>query len=100
MKLRAARNAGIAVPKSVAKKCTEYVKECQDLRGTGGFRYQRGGGFGGGTGFARTAAGVVALYSAGVYEGPEVKKGLDYLLARKPGAARGFEPAREMSLHD
>lgn len=35
MALRAARNAGIAVPKNVADKCTDYVKKCQDLRGTG-----------------------------------------------------------------
>lgn len=83
MALRAARNAGIAVPKSVADNCTKYVKNCQDVRNGGGFRYQPGGGP---TGFARTAAGVVALYSAGIYEGPEVKKGLEYLLTYKPGA--------------
>lgn len=82
MALRAARNAGIAVPKSVADNCIKYVKECQDLRGSGGFRYQRQGGP---PGFARTAAGIVALYSAGLYEGPEVEKGLKYLLTYKPG---------------
>ncbi len=96
MALRAARNAGIAVPKSVAENCTKYVKECQDLHGDGGFRYQRGGGFGG-TGFARTAAGVVALYSAGVYKGPAVKKGLDYLMLRKPGGNRFID--HEMEAH-
>ncbi len=84
MALRAARNAGISVPRSVADNCTKYVKDCQDLRGDGGFRYMR---HGGPTGFARTAAGVVALYSAGVYKGHSVEKGLDYLLKRcKPGA--------------
>src|SRR5207237_6421335 len=57
MALRAARNAGIAVPKSCADKCTEYVKKCQDPF-SGGFRYQA---FAGPPGFARTAAGVVAL---------------------------------------
>ena len=36
-------------------------------------------------GFARTAAGIVALYSAGLYEGPEVDKGLKYLMTYKPG---------------
>lgn len=96
MALRAARNAGLAVPKSVADKCTQYVKDCQDLRGSGGFRYQRQGGP---TGFARTAAGVVALYSAGVYEDESVKKGLDYLLRFRPGVApRGFAGA-EMQIH-
>ncbi|HMF18725.1 MAG TPA: prenyltransferase, partial [Gemmataceae bacterium] len=96
MALRAARNAGIAVPKSVADNCTKYVKDCQDLHGSGGFRYQRHGGFGG-TGFARTAAGVVALYSAGVYEGPSVKKGLEYLMQRKPGGGRFID--HEMEAH-
>ncbi len=85
MALRAARNAGIAVPKSVADKCTKYVKDCQD-RNDGGFRYMR---HAGPTGFARTAAGVVALYSAGIYEDESVTKGLNYLLKRcKPGAVQ------------
>jgi hypothetical protein len=35
---------------------------------------------GGESDFARSAAGVVALYSAGVYEGPEIDKGIEYLL--------------------
>jgi hypothetical protein len=82
MALRAARNAGFAVPRSVADRCTQYVKDCQDPN-DGGFRYMRQGGP---TGFARTAAGVVALYSAGVYKGPNVQRGLDYLMQRyKPG---------------
>jgi hypothetical protein len=86
MALRAARNAGLAVPKSVADKCVQYVKDCQDLHGSGGFRYQR---FGGPPGFARTAAGVVALYSAGIYEGESVQKGLDYMMRFRPGANQG-----------
>lgn len=96
MALRAARNAGFAVPKSVADNCTKYVKECQDLRGdgAGGFRYQR---FGGQVGFARTAAGVVALYSAGVYEGEAVEKGLDFMMKYKPGNMLRFD--REMHIH-
>jgi hypothetical protein len=97
MALRAARNAGITVPKTVADKCIEYVKACQDLRVSGGFRYQQDGGP---PGFARTAAGVVALYSAGVYTGDEVSKGLDYLMQYKPGAVRagggGFLGEAEM----
>ncbi len=98
MALRAARNAGISVPKSVADKCTQYVKDCQDLRGAGGFRYQRHGGQ---AGFARTAAGVVALYSAGIYEGPEVNKGLEYLKKFRPGAngGGGFLQNAEMQQH-
>lgn len=93
MALRAARNAGIAVPAQTANKCTDYVKRCQDDR-SGGFRYQAG--FGGGAGFARTAAGVVALNSAGVYlESPRdkgaesVQRGLDYLNKFRPGSGGG-----------
>src|SRR5947209_5583249 len=100
MALRAARNAGFAVPRSVADNCTKYVKNCQDLRGDGGFRYMQQGGP---TGFARTAAGVVALYSAGVYKGEAVEKGLEYLLRNcRPGnmAQNPFRhDFRDMQLH-
>jgi hypothetical protein len=84
MALRAARNAGIGVPKSKVDNCIGYVKACQD-RMLGSFRYQKhvvGGGMG--AGFARTAAGVSALYSAGVYKGDEITKGLDFLKHNKP----------------
>ncbi len=84
MALRAARNAGFAVPRSVADRCTHYVKSCQDIHGDGGFRYMARQP--GPTGFARTAAGVVALYSAGIYNGEAVEKGLDYLMRNcRPG---------------
>jgi hypothetical protein len=84
MALRAARNAGVAVPRSRVDKCVEYVKGCQD-RSQGWFRYMRMGvGGGGPQGFARTAAGVVALYSAGVYRGPEIEAGLRFLKTARP----------------
>jgi hypothetical protein len=92
MALRSARNAGISVPKSTVKDCIEYVKGCQNIRRPGepantlqdgGFRYTRR--FFSPSGFARSAAGVVALYSAGVYKGPEVEVGLKYLMTFKPG---------------
>lgn len=86
MALRAAKDAGIDVPKDKVDNCIKYVKECQDLRGSGGFRYQRGGGP---VGFARTAAGVTALYSAGVYDGEEVEKGLDFMMRHRPGGGGG-----------
>jgi hypothetical protein len=35
--------------------------------------------------FPRSAAGVVTLYSAGVYEGRELDNGLNYLLESLPG---------------
>jgi hypothetical protein len=86
MALRAARNAGIAVPRSTRDRCVTYVQRCQDQQ-SGGFRYQH---FGGGQpGFARTAAGVVALYSAGIYEGAAIDRGIDYLNRFRPGGGGG-----------
>lgn len=79
MALRAARNVGIEVPKSVADDCIKFVKACQSV--DGGFRYFRSGGT---PAFARSAAGVVALYSAGVYDGQEIQRGLRYLKQYKP----------------
>ncbi|MBI3821354.1 MAG: terpene cyclase/mutase family protein [Planctomycetes bacterium] len=86
MALRAARNAGISVPRRTRDLCVQYVKNCQDLT-TGGFRYQPNAGP---PGFARTAAGVVALYSAGIYDDPSVKKGLEYLNRNLPGGGGMF----------
>jgi prenyltransferase beta subunit len=74
MALRAARNAGLRVPNETIDRCIEYVKKCQNT--DGGFRYMLQGGE---SAFPRSAAGVVALYSAGVYEGPEIERGLAYL---------------------
>ena len=81
MALRSARNAGLAVPKKTVEKCIEYVKACQNA--DGGFNYfrnQRNS-----SAFARSAAGVVALYCAGIYEGKEIDAGLRYLRQFKPG---------------
>lgn len=80
MALRAARNCGIYVPKNTVDRCIEYVEKCQNP--DGGFRYmltrQRG------SAFARSAAGLVALYSAGIYEGRSIQRGLDYLMRYLP----------------
>ncbi|MFN4260221.1 MAG: prenyltransferase/squalene oxidase repeat-containing protein [Gemmataceae bacterium] len=83
MALRAARNAGLGVPKRTVEECIKYVKACQHH--DGGFRYMKQGGP---TAFARTAAGVAALYSAGVYQGHEIKAGLEYLMRYKPNPNR------------
>jgi hypothetical protein len=74
MALRAARNAGLHVPRETIDRCVDYVKRSQNA--DGGFRYMLAGGT---SAFPRSAAGVVALYSAGVYEGPEIDRGLAYL---------------------
>ncbi len=75
MALRAARNSGIYVPKDIVQRCTEYVKRCQNS--DGGFRYQLVSNSR--SEFARSAAGVVAIYSAGIYEGREIQSGIKFL---------------------
>lgn len=75
MALRAARNAGIYVPKNTVDQCITYVKKCQNP--DGGFKYQYIQGSP--SEWPRSAAGLVALYSAGIYEGREIERGLKYL---------------------
>jgi prenyltransferase beta subunit len=80
MALRAARNCGLYVPKNTIDKSVDYVKRNQNSDGS--FRYQlvrRTD-----QPFPRSAAGVVALYSAGIYEGPEIDRGIGYLNASVP----------------
>jgi len=88
MALRAARDAGINVPIGTRDRCLDYVKKSQTANGT--FTYTLGGGHGS---FALTAAGVVALNSAGIYEGPEIDKALRFLWTQKPDqiAAGNYE---------
>ncbi len=89
MAMRAARNAGIAVPKATVDGCLDYVRRCQTA--DGGFQYQvrqspR-------SAFPRSAAALVALYSAGVYEGEELERGLKYLVQHQPqGELLRYEP--------
>lgn len=85
MALRAARNAGLYVPKETIDKSVDYLKKCQNR--DGGFRYQTT--IRVTSAFPRSAAGVVALYSAGIYKGPEIVSGLQYLDRHRPrGIAR------------
>ncbi|MFQ5734615.1 MAG: prenyltransferase/squalene oxidase repeat-containing protein [Planctomycetaceae bacterium] len=86
MALRAARNSGVYVSKTgTIDPCIAYLKRCQNKNG--GFRYQttvRVNSL-----FPRSAAGVVALYSAGIYKGKEISAGLNYLRRFVPrGTAR------------
>ena len=79
MALRAAKNSGIFVPKETIEKCIEYVRRSQNA--DGGFMYMLSGGP---SDFPRSAAGVVALYSAGIYEGEDLDRGLTYLMGHLP----------------
>lgn len=88
MALRAARDAGIKVEKDVIDRAIEYVRLCQNA--DGGFSYMLTGHRGeGGSAFPRSAAGVCALYYAGVFEGDEITRGLNYLMTFLPAAAAG-----------
>lgn len=83
MALRAARNAGLDVPRETVDRTIDYVKRSQNA--DGGFMYMI---HGGASEFPRSAAGVVALYSAGIYEGPEIDRGLRYLMDHVPQGER------------
>ncbi|MEQ8846507.1 prenyltransferase/squalene oxidase repeat-containing protein [Botrimarina sp.] len=83
MALRAARNAGIHVPSATVERCIDYVKRCQTADGGFGYTTQDKR-----SQFPRSAAGVVALYSAGVYEGDALDAGLAYLDRQLPVGAR------------
>ena len=86
MALRAAKNAGFFVSKkNVIDKGAAYIKACHGK--DGGFSYWKGQGY---SAFARSAAAVVGLYSAGIYDSREVLQGLKYLQQFTPG--RQFGP--------
>ena len=85
MALRAAKNAGIFVDKGVVDKCVEYIRGCK--LPDGGFMYQKGKPATGSL-FPRSAAAIVGLYSAGIYEGEIIEKGLKYLMRYLPTGIR------------
>ena len=82
MALRAAHNAGVHVPAETIERAVGYVKRCQNE--DGGFRYVAA--TVGDSAFPRSAAAIVALYSAGIYDGQELTDGLNYLMQFPPGA--------------
>jgi hypothetical protein len=82
MALRAARDAGLHVPEPTRQKCIQYVKNSHAADGS--FCYTLGSGSGS---FALTSAGVVALNSAGIYDGKEVESGLKYIWRQKPNGS-------------
>ncbi|MEM1165650.1 MAG: prenyltransferase/squalene oxidase repeat-containing protein [Planctomycetota bacterium] len=84
MALRSVRNAGLEVPADAIDRAVDYVRRCQNP--DGGFRYQLNNGP---SAWPRTAAGVAALFYAGVYEGDDIENGLDYLIdTALPGGRR------------
>ena len=96
MALRRPRTPASPCPRSTVDNCISTSSGAR-TGAHGGFRYQAGG-RGGTQGFARTAAGVVALYSAGIYEGPEIDAGLRYLSRYKPARRRRLR-RRRVDMH-
>lgn len=87
MALRAARNAGLFVPNETIDRCIDYVKQCRNPDGGFAYRLQDRKV----SEFPRSAAGVMVLYSAGIYEGPEIDKALGYLNRFRPVGEKRVE---------
>src|SRR3954471_16978140 len=79
--LRAARNAGIVVPKSIIDKAQEYLKNC--TTGGGGVIYSLQSG-GGGERPPLTAAAVACMFNSGEYNAELPKKWLKFCQQRIP----------------
>ena len=85
MALRAARNAGIHVPKSTIDNAVNYTLKCQNP--DGGFRYMLSQGTAQ-SGWARSAASTVALKYLGRHSGKEIDLARAYLMKCMPGPAQ------------
>jgi hypothetical protein len=71
--LRAARNAGIPVPKAVIDNCAKYLKDCTSPRGAVYYSWQSKQ-----ERAAITAAAVACLFNAGQYKDEHAKKWLKF----------------------
>lgn len=83
MALRAAHNAGLAVPRATIEKAVAYILRCQNP--DGGFKYQPLAG--GESLFPRSAAALVALYTSGIEAAGAIEAGLAYMRRFAPGSA-------------
>jgi hypothetical protein len=80
--LRAARNAGIAVPAEAITDAVKYLKESTD--GSGGVIYSLAHGSGGGGRPALTCAAIACGFNAGEYNNPLVKKWVEFVRRNAP----------------
>ncbi len=87
MALRAAKNSGVYVDRAVVDKAVDYIQKCR--MPDGGYAYIKGQS---GSLFPRSAAAVVGLYSAGIYDGEYIDKGLKYLTQFRPRGDRNGPP--------
>ncbi len=74
--LRAAQNSGIRVPRKTIDDAVAFVKRCYHNR-QGGFTYMPRHGR---TNAGLTGGGTLSLQLSGLYEEPEVKKGVRFIL--------------------
>lgn len=76
--LRAARNAGVVVPKSILDRAVKYLKDSTTPRGGVIYSLAHGGAAAGGERPPLTAAAVACAFSAGEYKSELAIKWLDY----------------------
>jgi hypothetical protein len=88
--LRAARNAGVTVPKTIIDRACEYIEKSANP--DGGIRHRAG--TGGASRPAITAAAVATMYNAGEYEHPVAKKAFNYVQKQLAQTRTGFLPER------
>ena len=88
MALRAARNAGVFVPSETIDRAIGYIRGCQNA--DGGYRYQLQPGK---SAAPRSAAGLVELFSAGIYKGDDINATFDYLKPFAPGTEKADSQA-------
>jgi hypothetical protein len=86
--IRAARNAGIVVPKEIIDRGIKYLKDSTNAQG--GVIYSLGGGGGGDGRPALTAAAISCGFSAGEYNSDLVKKWFKFCQTHVPIQGGGF----------
>jgi Prenyltransferase and squalene oxidase repeat len=76
--LRAARNAGIAVPKGIIDKAQDYLRKCTTARGGIIYSLAHGAAFNGAERPPLTAAAIACAFSSGEYNSKEAKQWIKY----------------------
>ncbi|MBL8696345.1 MAG: terpene cyclase/mutase family protein [Planctomycetes bacterium] len=94
--LRAARNAGIAVPAGTIHRAVDYVRKSQVDRGenVGAFRYQIGSDD---VSVALTAAAISTLNATGDYDSEIIDRGMKYMMKQLERRDRG-ESSRRLQI--
>lgn len=76
--VRAARNAGIPVPKEIIDKATDYLRKCTTPRGGIIYSLAHGSALAGQERPALTAAAIACAFSSGQYNNDDAKKWIKY----------------------